>query len=592
MNTQKLLYILPDLSYVAELLPTKKPNTFSIQTFRQINGEFMDENVFLPESIDKLFSKLEKEEYQLILPDFLFTNTMITVQATDDEAIAAHIKEKTLPDLELTQDSHHIETTVLSQLKDNARVQLTALEKSLLAPIRAACDKYQIKISTISPLTWTIKSVVSLEPSISVIQIGSNLYAALHYIGVDQAVIANISEVDVIAETIKTLKGGEPNIQTIYLLANHLVEQQLGEQLAQTIPVQQLASFKEEESKMPSYVKQIIEAGLRTLSIKDFPVPKFKPGKASTEDKAALASGVVSSDTIDTTDTKEEEIMSDLPKPSQKKASPAASAKDEPKEAQTEKTEKVEEPKTEALETKEEKPVSVEVEEIESAPAKAETQKPESEPEPDSGPEPEQQEVDLSRFASQAQESEPIEIKSMTKTEGAGQEKNKTKGNKTMLRMLFITLAVFFATVAIGIGIGLLILNVTNSNSDAPETPVVITQDQQTDEASAAAQAEPTATPAAELDRAEYDILIVNATTKAGYAGTFKTALEEAKYKSVTAANAKGEYEEGLYVLMPEEDKALVDALAEDTELDLVFAEGYKTEDAAEKYNAVVVLAK
>ena len=216
LNTSKLLYILPDLTYVAELLPGKKPHTFSIQSFRQINGEFMDENEFIVENINKLFSKLEADEYKLVLPDYLFTNTILSVEETDDQKIIEELKNKTLPELGIEAETHEIDITVLTQLKGSAKVQVSALEKSLLSPIRMAAAKAKIKIKSISPVTWTIKSIVSLEPSISVIQIGSHLYAAQHYIGIDQATTAEVSDVAKIAESIKTLKGSEPNIQTIY----------------------------------------------------------------------------------------------------------------------------------------------------------------------------------------------------------------------------------------------------------------------------------------------------------------------------------------------------------------------------------------
>lgn len=243
LNTHKLLYILPDLAYIAELLPSKKPNTFTLQSFRQINGQFMDENVFNTVNIEKLFEKLEPEEYRLILPDSMFTNTILTVDQTDDKKIADQLIHETLPKLGLTQTTHEIETSVLAQLKGNAKVQVSALEKSLLAPLRIMADKHHVQISSVSPVTWTIKSVVSLEPSVTVLQIGSYLYTALHYIGVDQATLTLTTNVDQVAETIKTLKGTEPNIQTIYLLASGEIEEKLKSLLSNFLPLQQLTNL-------------------------------------------------------------------------------------------------------------------------------------------------------------------------------------------------------------------------------------------------------------------------------------------------------------------------------------------------------------
>lgn len=278
LDSKKLLYILPDVAYVAELLPTKKEHSFAIQTFRQINGEFIDDNELIADKVAKLISKIEAETYHLILPDFLFTNTIVEVDGTTESKIKNHLKEVLLPDLGLTKDSHQFKTFTLTQHKDKTKVQLAALEKSLLEPLRKPFADQKITISGISPLSWTIKSIVSLEPSITVIQIGTMLYAAQQYIGVDQAIIAPVSDVEIIAETIKTLKGAEPSNQTVYLLTNELVEEKLKELLSDTLPLQQLTSGGEEIKDLPSYVKYCIESAMKTLDIKDFPVPVFELG--------------------------------------------------------------------------------------------------------------------------------------------------------------------------------------------------------------------------------------------------------------------------------------------------------------------------
>lgn len=278
LDSKKLLYILPDVAYLAELLPTKKEHSFAIQTFRQINGEFIDDNEFIADNVAKLIKKIDAETYHLILPDFLFTNTIVEVAGTTESKVKSHLKDVLLPDLGLTKESHQFKTFTLTQHKDKTKVQLAALEKSLLEPLRAPFTEQKIEISGISPLSWTIKSIVSLEPSITVIQIGTMLYAAQQYIGVDQAIIAPVSDVEIIAETIKTLKGAEPSNQTVYLLTNDLVEEKLKELLSDTLPLQQLTSGGEEIKDLPSYVKYSIESAMKTLDIKDFPVPVFELG--------------------------------------------------------------------------------------------------------------------------------------------------------------------------------------------------------------------------------------------------------------------------------------------------------------------------
>src|SRR5947207_766394 len=138
LNTKKYLYILPDSAYIAELLPAKKPHTFAIQAFRQINGEFINEDDFIEENIDKLIKKIDPEEYHLILPDFLFTNTIVDVVQTNEDEVKKYLKETLLPSLNLSKETHEIDTFILTQYQGKSKVQLSALEKSILTSIQKA----------------------------------------------------------------------------------------------------------------------------------------------------------------------------------------------------------------------------------------------------------------------------------------------------------------------------------------------------------------------------------------------------------------------------------------------------------------------
>lgn len=293
LNSQKLLYILPDVAYITELLPGKKEHTFSVHSFRQINGEFLNETDFIAENIERLVSKIDPEEYTVILPDLLFTNTIVEVKETAEAKVKAYIKDFLLPNLEITKDSHVFDYFILTQHHEKSKVQLSAIEKVALSPLVEQFEACGIKVKGISSLSWSLKSVISLEPSVCVVQMGSHLYTALHYIGVDQTIMSSIDEVENVGETIKTLKGGEPSIQTVYLLTNELVTEKLKEHVSSTLPLQQLSSFSETDSQMPSYVKHAIESAMRSLAITDYHVPVFelpksadipKTGKASPED--------------------------------------------------------------------------------------------------------------------------------------------------------------------------------------------------------------------------------------------------------------------------------------------------------------------
>ena len=147
LNSKKLLYVFSDVAYVTELLPAKKPGEFKIHEFRQINGEFLDNDTFIPENIEKLFSKLDKEEYLLVLPDFFFTNTIIEINEKAKTKVEKEVEEKILPSLNISNETHQIEHFVLTQYGEKSNVQLSAIERSLLAPIYESAQKNDVKVS-------------------------------------------------------------------------------------------------------------------------------------------------------------------------------------------------------------------------------------------------------------------------------------------------------------------------------------------------------------------------------------------------------------------------------------------------------------
>ncbi|EFK96508.1 hypothetical protein LDC_1470, partial [sediment metagenome] len=105
---------------------------------------------------------------------------------------------------------------------------------------------------------------------------------------------------------------------------------------------------------------------------------------------------------------------------------------------------------------------------------------------------------------------------------------------------------------------------------------------------------EPTPT-LAPVDPTEISVLVVNATTKAGYAGQISTKLEAAGFTETSTGNAKGEYATASadLVLMTEDNPSLVSSLSTATGLSLTFTdEGVTTEDPEGTYDAVIVLTQ
>jgi hypothetical protein len=651
LNTKKFLYILPDTAYVAELLPGKKPHTFSIHAFRQVNGSFIDENEFIAENVEKLIKKIDADEYHLVLPDFLFTNTMVDVNETSEAEVKKYLKEKLLPELGLAKDTHEIDTFILTQHQGKTKVQLSALEKSLLTPIRKAAAEQKINISHISPLSWTIKSVISLEPSLSTVQIGGMLYLAQHYIGVDQAVSFKIEETENIVETVKTLKGAEPNIQTMYLLTNALVENDLKEKLSGTLPIQQLSNYADDQEGIPSFIKNIIEAAAKTLDINDYPVPKFNIGKfdptaeevkkeEKTEEEPDTVTQSPEESTETKTETKEEEMTTDLPTPTL--PTPATSAV---------------EPEITAMETAVEsttvsatKPLSLD-DEILPLPTTQDTGVIASMPdtsvspiEPISPPEQENK-VESPVITSPVIEpitppsvepvitpsvtaplsapapAQPILVQPLTQAPPimpqntpftsnmpvstgpttsilppAGPTrpviKNKSDAS-ALIRMTLITLGALIVTVVVGVGVGFLALSLSEKkNAGLNHNPVV--ESTTTPTPTIAPSPTPSPSPLVAIDKSKLKILVVNATTTSGKASKFKKLLTDTGYTTVDTGNAKGEYKEneGTLILMKEKDQNLIDTMQKDSGTTLTYKDGVATEDAKAAYDVVIVLAE
>jgi len=584
----RLLYILSDLAYIAKLIPGKKAHDFVLSDFRQINGEFLDENNLLESNLIKLFSKLETGSYKLVLPDFLFTSTIVNLELESEEAVKEHLKNKLLPELNINGEDYYLDTTVLSNYKGAFKVQLTALEKSVVAPLSKILENHKdIKIESISPLSWTSKSIISLEPSVAILQMGNHLFLAEHYIGVDQCYSVEVAEGENFAETVKTLKGVEPSLQTVYLLTNSLVDDAIKDKLKETLPVQQLADLASENESMPSYVRQIIEAGAKTFSIPEFLLPQFNL------DKNYQARNISLDQKKETEDALEDDFENMvkpvvvgeavLPAPATISSASAVEVAVENLDEEPIATAEKVETSNEAVKIKETTSEKVDM---------TEKQTPV-----------EEKEIDFSQFANLALDPSVFdknqvstEIKQADKTDKKSNEtskvqekqviKNQNDGS-SVVKMLLIGFLSFVVTIALGVGIGLAYLQWTNHKAD--NKPVVEIEPSVTPEST------PTPTPAIEINKADYKILVVNATTKAGYASTIANKVKEAKFEDVSAKNAKGIYETGDYLLVKEDsasNSALLKELETATSLTLSLKTDIEDEDSAGTYDAVLVLGQ
>lgn len=551
--SSKLLYILPDVVYVVELLPAKSPANYEIHNFRQINGKFINEDEFLTENLEKLLDKLEPGEYQVVLPDFLFTDTILDVKATNETQVKDYIKTKLLPSLGIDRQSHQIEAFVLTERHGVYKLQLSALEKSLLAPLAQGMADRALLTSGVTSVSWALKSVISLEPSVSIVQLGEQLYLAEQYIGVDQTVSMPVAEAENLVDTIKTLKGAEPSLQTIYLLTSESVAEKLRQGLHDSVPLQQLAKPDEAEAKMPSYLKLALEVSMKTLATPDYQLPKFDLSSSSSKPAQALnlpieiakavtqaqVSESVSDEEVQTEPAKTKPVVeiTDLPKPMI---------------AKLESTQKV---------------------------------------------------IDLAQPSSKESTAKPAVATKVTPSSLSAQSEIQTKKTSTLsnviknksdinglMKLIAIGVGSFIVTVGIGIGVGLALVFFTNNqikpNSllSAIVTPSPVLSETPT----------PTVTQT-QLDPAKLKILVVNATTISGYAGKVAEKLKAAGFGQVKTNNAAGEYDPGTYLLIKTADPALLELIKSKTELTELTAKtdsSITVEDAKAEYTAVVVLAK
>lgn len=676
IDSTKLLIVLSDVAYVAELLAGKKPYTFSLQACKQINGTFMTKKGPDNEAVAKLFQKLDAgESYHLVLPDELFVDTIVSIEEKAESKVKEVLKEKTLADLKISDESHYLETITLNQLKGTTRVQIAAIPKEYLSIFRVGSDESGSTISGISPLSWVVKGMVSLEPSISVIQLGESLYVAQHYIGIDQTSSADISAPDKIVETIKTLKGSEPSIQTVYLLTNTVIEEQLKEALSSLVPLQQMTG-KSDSEQLPSYVTTFLESAARSLAVPDFNIPVFKPGAPAKDESEKLAALFTAASTATdvSTDTKTETEPTtkedELPKPTQniepeeitqadteeaedtedKLADDAAQAqieevvekdttdssdteadvqkevesdsttKDEqsieqPEEKQTAATGEEATDKADTDSSSESKidspdsnrtitPVASVVTPVAASATNAatvatttstapKTAKPETALDQTGG-----DDIDLSQFAQHTAGTTAQASSTPAQAEKTIKKPIKhSSGVGNMLKMVLITLLVFALTIAVGVGVGLGILQFAGTEEEVTTPTVEVEQEpSETEEEiideEATDSAEEADTEVEAVDLSELSVLVVNATSTAGYAGQIRTQLLAGEFTDVTAGNASGTYDDGVLVFAREGAAAVIAEIERTTDLEVTESSDAAAEDAQNNYDVVIVLAE
>ena len=158
-----------------------------------------------------------------------------------------------------------------------------------------------------------------------------------------------------------------------------------------------------------------------------------------------------------------------------------------------------------------------------------------------------------------------------------------------MLKMIAIATVVFVMTVGTGVGLGFMYLSWSkNTQTQTPLPPIIVPSPIPSPTPSPT----PSASPSASLNKSTIKLLVVNSTTKAGYAGQIRTKLNSAQFTNVKAANAKGEYQTGNYLLLVSPDPTLSSELEAATSLTLTYLDKKNVEDPQNQYQAIIVLAE
>mgnify|MGYP000411159967 CR=1 FL=1 len=426
-----------------------------------------------------------------------------------------------------------------------------------------------------------------------------------------------IRDRDKFVESIKTLKGVEPNLQTVYLLTNEVVEDDLKTKLDKILPLQQLAESTKQEAKIPGYLEKIVISSMRTISIPDFEIPQFGLKDVEITDTLLTDSSTMidkTNDLVITGDLMDEAVDIDQEMVKKEAAEKGFGELPKPKtlepQLETDDTKNLEE-KTEEINESE----SQELEQAESSAAsdlKFEDFKvDETQEKPQVVKEPKKQvsrkndevvvaqdsdssDIDLSKFVSSGEATavepkvEAAQLKQAVKKEVL---KN-NDGTGSFLKVFLIGLGSFILTVAIGVGIGAGLLKLSQPSTKPADEPLVEWSESAEEADEADEDTQDSEEVAIELDRSQYSIRVVNATTKAGYAGQVANILEDQGYKVVDAKNAVESYDEGNYVMMNEEFADLIVTLSEDLEMELTYLEGTEAEDPSQEYDVIVVLAE
>lgn len=590
-----ILFISPDQSFFANLNTEGK--TAELTDVTSIDMAVIKNNKVQTDLLEKALAQLDVKSLQLIVSDDIFLHYIGDFPVNDKLSLEEHISNtvgKAFPDQE---DPLHIVTLDLAKTARIQTIQITAMSKENLQSISDAFHVSGITLKNMIPASFVVKAFVSIDPSLFVLQTPNSYLLTSHYIGVEYAKTIDSSDISNLTEELATLKDSHPHLQHVYLsLAED--DESIKTAVEEVFPSQPVTIPKIKADSDTPHVLKALTLGYREVIENKFPYPQFEMPEST-----ATPSSKSAVEEITPIVAKEEEVEDE-----KETIEPVEDKKVE-KDEEKEESSPLQKPVAPAMVTpvvpkliKPETSISADSDNIKSVEVKSPTvsspviKSPITPPAVAVTPTPVAPIKTISSTVTPDKEVKPVApVTAATSLNTAGITPPASTPKTTVVKkkrnifsyiLLGTVIAIVIGLVGGGIVISQSALQGGNSQQAGQVEPIP----------SAEPTPMPTPTPEATpepIAKDDVNILVVNATSKAGYAGTTANALKKAGYTKVQTGNAKGEYEKaGTFIMIQDTDemKGLEAQLEKDASLTLEALTYDKTEDSAGTYDVVIVL--
>lgn len=570
-----ILFISPDESYFAELNTEAK--TPELMNVTKIDASLIANGEIERDSLEATLTQLKVKNIHIVVADDIFLHHIGDFPVNDKLSLEEHISNTISTAFPKQSDPLHIVTLDLAKTSRVQTIQITAMTKSNLQRISDALHAAGVTLKNMVPASFVVKAFVSIDPSLFILETPTAYLLTSHYIGVEYARTVPSAELTELSEELEKLKESHPHLQHVYLsLATS--DGKVKKTVEEVFPSQPVDLPKvKAESDTPHALKALV-LGYREIIENKFPFPEFEmPASTATASTPAVSPSVL--------EEEEAPKANELPTPNIKKAAVKT------EEAVISKPETVEVPESSSEIENDEDMVAEEVHKVDKVEKPLEDEK-EADVKTstlDAVDLPKVTPVSVTAPVIKPVTPTPVVSKVEPTEQSALPTKKivKTKRNLFSYILLGTGIAIVIALIGGGIVVSQQALQGNNSFISSNQSPEVV---EPTPESTPTPTPTPTPEPIAKTD---VNILVVNATTKAGYAGQTATVLKNAGYTKVQTGNAKGDYTSaGTFIMVKDTEKmpGIVAQLEGDTERSFEEIVYTTVEDTSGRYDVVIVL--